>query len=387
MTDLHKQFLKTRSFTESLCEPLVTEDYIPQPAEFVSPPKWHLAHSTWFFEELVLKASMAGYQIFHPDFSYLFNSYYNSLGSRTQRANRGDLSRPTVEEVYKYRQYVNKHMKAFILSNKLDALTTATIVLGINHEQQHQELLITDLKYTLSLNPLYPVYKEEYSLVGDKVDTKAIYINMKAGNYFIGADEGGFSYDNEHGRHQVYLNDYHIATELVSNGEYLEFVKAGGYAEFKYWHDEALAWIRDEDITAPLYWRNIDGDWFQYTLQGLVELDLAAPLAHISYYEASAYAFWKGQRLPSEEEWEVASSKFNWGKRWEWTQSAYLPYPGFKVVEGPIGEYNGKFMVNQQVLRGSSNATYPRHSRSTYRNFFHPHLSWQLTGIRLAKDE
>ncbi len=386
MTNLYDQYLKTRAYTERICKPLMIEDYIPQPADFVSPPKWHLAHTSWFFEELVLKPSMDGYQIFHPDFSFLFNSYYNSLGRRTQRANRGDLSRPTVEEVYKYRQYVDKYMKDFILSKKVDRTVAETIILGINHEQQHQELLITDLKYTLSLNPLFPVYQKNFSLVDDKPGTVSNYIDVRAGNYMIGPEGEGFTYDNEHERHKVYLNNFKIASELVTNGEYLDFIKVGGYKEFNYWHEEAISWLNDNEITIPLYWHHIDDRWFQYSLQGLVELDMLAPLAHISYYEANAYAFWKGARLPTEEEWEVASSKFDWGKRWEWTQSAYLPYPGFKIVEGAIGEYNGKFMVNQKVLRGSSNATYPGHSRITYRNFFHPHLRWQLTGIRLAKD-
>jgi ergothioneine biosynthesis protein EgtB len=386
MSQLIRQYIDTRSYTESLCEPLEIEDYVPQPAEFVSPPKWHLAHTTWFFEEFVLKLNYPDYKLFHAKFSFLFNSYYNHVGARTIRANRGDITRPTVKEVYEYRQYVNKYMEEFIPGILDNQALVDTIILGINHEQQHQELLITDLKYTLSLNPLYPVYKKGYSLVTD-IQQETDFIDIVAGNYKIGADTDDFSYDNEHNKHQVYLNGYKISSGLVTNAEYLEFVNDNGYKNFQYWHDEALGWLTDNQISHPLYWQKIDERWHQYTLEGMQVLNSKAPLAHISFYEANAFANWKGLRLPTEEEWEVAAAKFKWGQRWEWTQSAYTPYPGFKIAEGAIGEYNGKFMINQKVLRGGSAATYPGHSRPTYRNFFHPYLRWQLTGIRLADDE
>ena len=385
MSQLLKQYINTRARSEALCEPLEIEDYVPQAAEFVSPPKWHLAHTTWFFEEFVLKSNYPGYKLFHANFSFLFNSYYNHVGDRTTRSNRGDITRPTVKEVYDYRHYVNKYMEEF-LSGIIDNQDLVdTIMLGINHEQQHQELLITDLKYTFSLNPLNPVYKKGYSMVAD-IQQVAEFIDVAAGNYNIGAGANEFSYDNEHKRHKVYLNAFKISSALVTNEEYLEFVNDSGYAKFQYWHDEALGWLTDNQISHPLYWQKIDEQWRQYTLDGMQMLSPKAALAHISFYEANAFANWKGLRLPTEEEWEVASPKFKWGKRWEWTQSAYTPYPGFKIAEGAIGEYNGKFMINQKVLRGASRATYPGHSRATYRNFFHPHLRWQLTGIRLAYD-
>ena len=386
MSQLLGQYIDTRKHTETLCEPLEIEDYVPQPAEFASPPKWHLAHTTWFFEEFVLKPHLPEYELFHTKFSFLFNSYYNHVGDRTTRANRGDLTRPTVKEVYAYRHYVDKYMAVLIPGLQDNQELVDTIILGINHEQQHQELLITDMKYTLSLNPLYPVYKSGYSLVSDTQE-KSTMIEIDAGNYKIGGDTNGFSYDNEHQRHQVYLNAFKISSSLVTNADYLEFVNDDGYSKFQYWHDEALGWLTKNQIKQPLYWHEADGRWYQYTLNGLQELDPKALLAHISFYEANAFANWQGSRLPTEEEWEVASGQLKWGQRWEWTQSAYTPYPGFKIAEGAIGEYNGKFMVNQKVLRGASLATYPGHSRTTYRNFFHPHLRWQLTGIRLVYDE
>jgi ergothioneine biosynthesis protein EgtB len=381
---LINQYKETRVFTEKLCEPLSIEDYVPQPAEFVSPPKWHLAHTTWFFEELLLKQFLADYKLFHPKYSFLFNSYYNSVGERTLRAQRGDLSRPTVEEVYAYRNHVDGFMEQCILENDNNADFQELLVLGLNHEQQHQELLITDLKYTLSLNPLSPVYNDRFSLVSDIQDGNGEFVDIEAGNYNIGSSKEGFSYDNEHGKHQVFLGDFKIGTNLITNGEFLEFVLDDGYKKFEYWHDEALSWLVDNDIHHPMYWQKTDAEWHHYTLAGLKKLESSETLAHISFYEANAFAMWRGQRLPTEEEWEVASSKFNWGTRWEWTQSAYTPYPGFKIADGAVGEYNGKFMVNQMVLRGASNATFPGHSRSTYRNFFHPQMRWQLSGIRLA---
>ena len=384
MNNLLTAYITTREHTVTLCVPLAIEDYVPQPEEFVSPPKWHLGHTTWFFEEFILKDKMPGYRLFHQQYAYLFNSYYNFAGQRIARHRRGILTRPTVAEVMAYRKYVDEHMQDLLAKGPEEEIVQL-ITLGINHEQQHQELLITDLKYTFSLNPLYPVYKKGYSLVDDCPQSAFTFISIPGGRYTIGADNKGFAYDNERQQHQIYLGGFQIASELVTNGDFLQFVEDEGYRQFAWWHDEAYAWLQQYGVRHPLYWRQIDDQWYQYTLGGLVELDPKATLAHVSYYEAAAYAAWSGKRLPTEFEWEVASAAFSWGQRWEWTNSAYLPYPGFRVAPGAIGEYNGKFMVNQMVLRGASRATYPGHSRATYRNFFHPHLQWQLTGIRLAQ--
>lgn len=377
------KYTQVRNRTEELCAPLTTEDYIPQPAEFVSPTKWHIAHTTWFFEEMILKPNMSGYKEFHPDFCFLFNSYYNTVGNRTIRSERGDITRPGVEKVKEYRKYVDEHMNKFIsggISKELEEL----IFLGLNHEEQHQELLVTDLKYTLGLNPTFPVYKEGFNLLKDKnVDTG--FIKLDEGIYDIGYNGDGFCYDNELGRHKTYIQNCEVSKALVTNGEYMEFMQDGGYKRFMLWLDEGWAWRNQNCIESPLHWHNIDGEWHYYTLAGLKPVDKDAILGHISYYEAAAYAQWKGMRLPTEFEWEIASNYFKWGERWEWTNSAYLPYPGFKIADGAVGEYNGKFMVNQMVLRGASVATAPGHSRSTYRNFFHPHFQWQYSGIRLAK--
>ncbi len=259
------------------------------------------------------------------------------------------------------------------------------VILGLNHEQQHQELFLTDLKFTFSLNPLFPVYREGYSLVekADGADTG--FAETDAGTHEIGFSGDGFCFDNERARHQVFLDRYEIRNSLVTNREYREFVEDGGYRDPLLWHAEGWDWVDQNKVESPLYWHQRDGTWFNYTLGGLRELSPDAPVCHVSYYEASAFAEWKSMRLPTEFEWEAASDRFNWGLRWEWTNSAYLPYPGFKKPAGAVGEYNGKFMINQMVLRGASVVTPPGHSRNTYRNFFHPHLRWQFTGIRLAK--
>ena len=380
-------YSRVRNYTEQICEPLETEDYIPQPVVDVSPAKWNIAHTTWFFEEMILKKFATDYKEFNPNFGYLFNSYYNSIGERTLRNNRGDLSRPTVAEVYQYRKYVDEQMLEF-LNRDLTAEIKNLIILGLNHEQQHQELLLTDLKYTFSCNPLFPAYRENF-LPEEKGEIQTSktneYIDIPAGIYEIGFNGKGFSFDNEHNRHKVFLNDFSIRKNPVSNGEFIEFIEDGGYGNFNLWHSEGWDWVRQNEVKSPLYWREIDGEWFQFTLGGLRKIKLENPLTHISFYEAFAFAEWKNLRLPTEFEWEAASDLFEWGLRWEWTHSAYLPYPGFKKPAGAVGEYNGKFMVNQMVLRGASVATPVGHSRPTYRNFFHPHLRWQFTGIRLAK--
>jgi ergothioneine biosynthesis protein EgtB len=379
-----EHFLETRKYTETLCEPLEIEDYIPQPIEDVSPPKWNIAHTTWFFEEMILKKFSDDYREFNPNFSYLFNSYYNTVGERTLRHKRGDLSRPTVKEVFEYRKYVDLAIKAFLekgVSEKIQEL----IILGINHEQQHQELFLTDLKYTFGVNPFFPVYKKDFALVEKGRVENEKFIEIEGGIKKIGFSGAGFHFDNELGRHKVFLDDFRISKQLVSNGEFIEFIEDGGYQDHRLWHSEGWDWINTNQINSPLYWNKREDSWNQFTLGGLREINPKNPVCHISFYEAAAFAEWKGMRLPTEFEWETASGEFEWGLRWEWTNSAYLPYPHFKTAPGAVGEYNGKFMVNQKVLRGASVATPPNHSRKTYRNFFHPHLRWQYTGVRLAK--
>ncbi len=382
------QYLKVRAYTEKLCKPLKTEDYIPQPVPFISPPKWHLAHVTWFFEEFVLKKYKPAYQIYHKDFSYLFNSYYNAVGNRVMRADRGNLTRPGVEEVYAYRKYVDQEMLELFENQELNNAILETITLGINHEQQHQELFLTDFKYILGHNPIFPIYKKDFSLVEQyNGNDDQGYLKISGQIFSVGFSGDGFYYDNEVGRHKVYINECEISKALVTNKEYLDFMNDQGYRRAELWLDEGWSWVCENNASAPLYWHNVNGEWYYYTYCGFKKVDLNAILCHINFYEASAFAEWKGMRLPTEFEWECASDKINWGTRWEWTNSAYLPYPGFDKAEGAIGEYNGKFMVNQMVLRGASTATSPGHSRPTYRNFFHPHLKWQCTGIRLAKKQ
>lgn len=383
MRTILQLFQKTRAATVSLCEPLQTEDYIPQPVDFASPPKWHLSHSTWFFEEMILKKFVPDYKIFDPHFSFLFNSYYHSVGERAIRTERGTITRPTVKEVYQYRQYVDDHIE-ILLQNPASPDLEELIILGINHEQQHQELLITDLKHTFSYNPIYPVYKENFNLTAQQNEEEG-WLKISEGIYEIGFEGEGFHFDNEKGRHRVFLHDFEISKSLVTNGDFIEFMEAGGYENFKFWLDEGWSWVTENNIKSPLYWKKIDRKWYSYTLEGLKPIELHDILTHISFYEAQAFATWKGLRLPTEFEWEAASDQLNWGKRWEWTYSAYLPYPRFQIAEGAVGEYNGKFMVSQMVLRGSSTATPEGHERKTYRNFFHPKHRWQITGIRLAK--
>jgi len=378
-----EQYRIVRKASEAICRPLQKEDYVVQPVVDVSPPKWHLGHTTWFWEAFVLIPHNPGYRPCNPDYNYVFNSYYETIGARVVRTDRGNLSRPSVDEIYAYRQYVDEAMEKFIVSGPGKAMEDL-IILGLNHEQQHQELLFTDIKYILGHNPLFPAWSPQ-----DIDDSPAAgsgnFITMPAGLYEIGHTGNGFCFDNELSRHKVYLDSYQLAATPVTNEEYLAFMEEGGYTNFVWWHAEGWDWVKKNAIDSPLYWHRIDGRWHQYTLAGLKPLDGKQLLSHISYYEAVAFAAWKGCRLPTEFEWEAAASQFQWGKRWEWTESAYLPYPGFKKAEGAIGEYNGKFMVSQMVLRGASVATPGGHSRASYRNFFHPYLRWQFTGIRLAR--
>lgn len=377
--------MEVRKYSEDICKPLRSEDYVVQPVEYVSPPKWHIGHVTWFFETFVLKKFAKNYIEFHPQYSYVFNSYYETAGTRVIRTNRGNLSRPTVEDIYAYRKHVDNAMIRF-LQDDLPTDIKEIVVIGCNHEQQHQELLLTDIKYILGHNPLFPAYTK--AIIAEKIDTTpqgTTFINIEKGVYEIGFSGDEFCFDNELKSHPVYQLDFKIALGLVTNGEFLEFMSEGGYKDFNYWHSDGWNWVQTEQITSPLYWHFMDRKWRNYTINGIAPVDMNQPVCHVSFYEAAAYASWKGMRLPTEFEWEIAAKQFDWGRRWEWTNSAYLPYPGFLKAPGAIGEYNGKFMVNQMVLRGASDVTAPHHSRITYRNFFQPDLRWQYTGIRLAQ--
>lgn len=384
--DLADRFAKIRSRTEGICSHLKTEDFCVQPITDVSPPKWHMAHTTWFFETFVLKKFFPDYSEFDETFGYHFNSYYNTVGERVLRSDRGLMTRPETSKIYAYREYVNKHILRYLERSETEEEAHEIIELGLQHEMQHQELLLTDIKYILGHQPFFPEYHEE--AIFDQMETKATddWIKIPEGIYQIGYRGGGqFHFDNEKGLHKVFLESYEISSRPITFGEYIEFIEAGGYRDFNYWHSDAWDYINKNQIEAPLYMHKINGEWYRYTMSGLKKIKPHQILIHISFYEASAYAEWRGFRLPTEYEWEAASEKFEWGQCWEWTNSAYLPYPRFKKAEGALGEYNGKFMVNQMVLRGGSTATTPGHTRSSYRNFFHPWLQWQFSGIRLAK--
>ena len=381
--DLLDFYKSVRQRTEQICSQLQTEDYVPQPVNFVSPPKWHLAHTSWFFENFILKEFLPNYLVFDEDYSYLFNSYYNTVGKRVMRADRGNITRPSVQNVYEYRAHVDVNMH-LLLSSDISSELKEIVILGLNHEQQHQELLITDIKYILGHNPIFPVYHPDAN--GEfEINKNHGFVTISEGVYEIGFTGNDFSFDNELGVHKVYINDFSISESLVTNGEFLEFINAGGYSNFIYWLDEGWSWVNENKISAPMYWHQIDGEWHYYTMSGLKKVEANAILTHINYFEAMAFADWKKMRLPTEFEWEVAADKLDWGQRWEWTNSAYLAYPNFRRPEGAIGEYNGKFMVNQMVLRGGSCATSKNHSRKTYRNFFHADERWQFNGIRLIK--
>lgn len=376
------QYKTVRSHSLKICEGLKTEDFVVQPIADVSPPKWHLGHTTWFFETFILIPNDPSYQVFNPDYNFVFNSYYESVGARVIRTDRGNLSRPSVEDVFAYRKHVDEAMLNF-LGKYIPAKLNELIVLGLNHEQQHQELLITDIKYILGHNPLLPALPLE--LNERYIQSQPEFISFPEGVYSIGHTGEGFCFDNELQRHKVYLQNYKIQKQLVTQREYLEFMKDGGYEKFQYWHAEGWDWVKRNEAKSPLYWHLVDGKWMQYSFEGLQEIKSNQAVSHVNFYEASAFAAWKGMRLPTEAEWEIASDHLDWGLRWEWTNSAYLPYPGFAKAPGAIGEYNGKFMVNQMVLRGSSIATPEGHSRKTYRNFFQPQHQWQFMGIRLSE--
>ncbi len=361
---------------------MATEDYSVQPIVDVSPPKWHLAHTTWFFEQFVLVPFKPGYTCFDPDFAFLFNSYYNHAGDRVLRPDRGLMTRPTVDQVMSYRQFVTEQVADFLKTDPAREVLDL-IEIGLHHEQQHQELLAYDIKYILGHQPTFPTYQTALQMIPEK--EAMTFLHMDEGLHTIGHQGPGFCFDNELSPHRVFLEPYAIADRLVTNAEYQDFISDGGYQRFELWHAEGWDHIRQQQINAPHYWHLVDGEWHNYTFSGFGPVDRDLPVMHVSYYEASAFAEWKGLRLPTEFEWEAAADRFHWGKLWEWTGSAYLPYPGFSKAPGALGEYNGKFMVNQHVLRGASFATPEGHSRPTYRNFFHPHLRWMFSGIRLAQ--
>lgn len=376
------RFLSIRKHTEDICSQLNNEDYSVQPQIFVSPPKWHLAHSTWFFEQFILTEFASNYTVFDTDFAFLFNSYYNNVGKRVLRPNRGLMTRPAVEKIYEYRIYVNEKMIDFF-NKELSKEITNIIEIGLQHEQQHQELMHYDIKYILGNQATFPTIKT--SLDFSQENTPIEFIKIEEGVYNIGHDGDGFCFDNELGKHKVYLHEYEIANRLVTNKEYLKFINDGGYRDFNLWHAEGWDFVQQNEMKAPLYWYEIDDEWHYYNLSAFEKVHPDKVVKHISFYEASAFAAWKGMRLPTESEWEVAADKMQYGKLWEWTNSAYLPYPNFQKAEGALGEYNGKFMINQMVLRGAALTTSINHSRKTYRNFFHPDMRWLYSGIRLVK--
>jgi ergothioneine biosynthesis protein EgtB len=405
------RYSSVRRFTEHLAEPLEAEDYVIQSMPDASPAKWHLAHTSWFFESLVLARGLAGYRPFHPSYAYLFNSYYESLGARHPRSERGLLSRPTVGEIYAYRAHVDEHIATLLRSTPPPKLA-ATLTLGLHHEQQHQELLLTDLKHALGMNPLRPAYRAKIPSPSPiHAVAPLTFTPGPSGVQGLGAVDPGFSFDNERPRHRVFLEPYSLGDRLVTNQEYLAFIHDDGYQRPELWLSEGFTLVKTQSLEAPLYWQQDGGQWNTYTLWGMTPIDESAPVSHVSYFEADAYARWAKARLPTEAEWEsvargqpvegnfVESDALRplpgvgdggpsqlFGDTWEWTQSAYAPYPGFMPLVGPAGEYNGKFMVNQQVLRGGSCVSSASHLRATYRNFFAPHCRWQFSGIRLAKD-
>ena len=396
-----------RAQSVALCRPLAPDDYGVQPILDASPPKWHLAHTTWFFETFLLKAFVPGYKAFHPAFEVLFNSYYEGVGEQFPRPLRGTLSRPPVAEVMEYRARVDEAMARLLDAD--DPVIQDRIELGLHHEQQHQELLVTDLKANLGLNPLKPAYREGGDATSHDAEKAIAFVEFPGGVKEVGAHFGdGFRFDNECPRHKVYLDDFALAERLVTNAEYAEFIAAGGYDTPALWLSEGWAWRQENSVEAPMYWRR-DGTWHEYRLDGERPLLGRTPVTHVSYYEADAYARWAGARLATEKEWEVVAAgqpvEGNFadgglhpeaatgtglaqvfGDCWEWTSSAYGPYPGFRPLSGTLGEYNGKFMSSQMVLRGGSCATPVGHIRLSYRNFFYPKDRWQFTGIRLAKD-
>ena len=404
---LKLNYLKIRQETENICALLHTDDFQIQSIIETSPPKWHIAHVSWFFETFVLPNFLKNYQVFHPKYAYLFNSYYETVGNMQPRAKRGMLSRPLVEDIYRYRKYVDEHMLELI--DNIDESSwqafTARVTLGLHHEQQHQELLLMDIKHNFSVNPLKPAYnKNAHIMTPETCDMQ--WIERSAGIVNIGNEAKAFCFDNETPKHPVLLGDHKLATRLINNCEFLEFIQDDGYKRPELWLADGWYLIQKEKWQFPLYWEKIDSGWQVFTLSGMRELAPNEPVSHISFYEADAYARWAGKRLASETELENRLSELRvegnfldhrilhpqtkkeqwYGDLWQWTTSPYAPYPGFKPLSGSMGEYNGKFMCNQMTLRGGSCVTPLNHTRATYRNFFYPHNRWQFSGLRLAED-
>jgi len=411
---LGRRLLETRRLSLELASPLSAEDMVVQAMEDASPTKWHLAHVTWFFETFVLAKHLAGYRIFDQAFNYCFNSYYESQGKRQPRPQRGLLTRPSSERVLAYRAHVDAALEKLFAQGVAPGSELARLIeVGINHEQQHQELLLTDILALFAANPLRPAYLAPRSRTRRRKVGPPGWIDLPGGIREVGHDGRGFAWDNEAPRHAALIHPFRLADRLVTNAEWLEFMADGGYRTASLWLADGWTAVNREDWQAPHYWEHRDGEWFAMSLEGAGPVDRAAPVAHVSYYEADAFARWAGKRLPTEFEWEVAAHglpvtgntlasgalrtlpadapanglpRQMFGDVWEWTQSAYLPYPGYRPPEGALGEYNGKFMVSQQVLRGASCATPEGHSRATYRNFFYPHQRWQFAGLRLASE-
>ena len=404
---LAARFLEVRKHTLALAAPLSEEDCCAQSMPDASPIKWHMAHTTWFFETFILERHEPGFRPFHPAFRVLFNSYYNGVGDKHPRPQRGLLTRPSLREVVAYRRNVDERIGSLLSEQTITAELLGLVETGLQHEQQHQELMLTDLKHLLSMNPLYPAYSTAPLANAHPVPELA-WLQHDAALVEIGHTGEGFCFDNETPRHRQFVEAYAIADRQVTNREYLMFIEDGGYTNPAYWLSEGWDWVQANRLAHPLYWRREDEGWKEFTLFGLQVLDSHRPVTHVSFFEADAYARWAGARLPTEPEWEHAAhgaTSFGvhglhpasslhgqasgmrelFGVNWQWTLSSYAPYPGYRTAEGAIGEYNGKFMSNQYVLRGSSCATPPGHARATYRNFFPATARWQFSGIRLAK--
>jgi ergothioneine biosynthesis protein EgtB len=410
---LAEKFQEVRAASEALCAPLKPEDYVVQSMPDCSPTKWHLAHVSWFFETFLLRSFVPNYRSPNPDYVYLFNSYYNAVGDKYPRPKRGMISRPGVEETYRYRRHVDEQVLDLLeVASEGDLPKIIPIVtLGMHHEQQHQELIVTDLKHMLSHNPLHPMYADRRAEPVTDVPPLE-WVTFPEGVYWIGHAGSDFAFDNEEPRHRVFVQPFRLASRLTTNSEYLTFMQDGGYERPELWLSLGWATVQQDGWRAPLYWEQHDGEWWHHTLSGFRQVDPAEPVTHVSYFEAEAFARWAGGRLPTEAEWEVAAESVPiggnfvesglihpraldratsglaqlFGDVWEWTQSSYSPYPGFRTAPGALGEYNGKFMCNQYVLRGGSCATPRSHIRPTYRNFFPPEARWQFSGIRLAQD-
>ncbi|MFV1921142.1 MAG: ergothioneine biosynthesis protein EgtB [Methylotenera sp.] len=398
------KFQQLRQTTLDICNPIEHEDYVVQPCPEVSPPKWHLGHTSWFFEEVILKKYLDGYVTFNSHYGTLFNSYYKAVGQHTIQSERGYLSRPTLAEIMRYRAHVDSELTRLINEVPLTETLATLIETGMHHEQQHQELLFMDVKYILASNLLDTSYALMPLEEAPKQSQKDNWTSYKEGVYEIGYQGLAFSYDNERPRHKHYLYPFAINQSLVTNGDFLAFIQDSGYKKANYWLSKGWEWVNERDVQHPLYWRKIDNRWYEYTLHGLTSLDFNRPLVHISYFEADAFANWKGQRLPTEQELELylttAQANHHLPKAevfhpndalaaeqvWCWTRSQYLPYPNFKAFDGVLNEYNGKFMCNQFVLRGGCVVTPEGHYRHSYRNFYSPEQRWMFSGIRLAKD-